>query len=58
MNGAELFSYGVLGCGVVALAVQYGIRLGEQRREQRIERQRASEAKTLLEFVAMAWRQR
>ncbi len=57
MNGAELFSYSVLGCGVLALAVQYGIAKGEQRREQRIERQRAAESKTLLEFVALAWKQ-
>lgn len=58
MNGAELLTYATLGGGVIALAVQYGITKGEQRREQRIERQRAAEAKTLLEFIGMAWRRK
>lgn len=34
----------------------YGIVEGQRRRDERIERQRGSEAKTLLEYVRMVWR--
>lgn len=55
MNGAELFTYAALGIGVILCAVQHGIAIGEQRRTERIERQRGSEVKTLLEFIRLQW---
>jgi hypothetical protein len=55
MSNAEIFTYVVLGGGVIGLAVQYGISVGQQRRETRIERQRGVEVKALLEFVRMTW---
>jgi hypothetical protein len=58
MNAAEIFTYAVLGCGVIAVAVQYGIAKGREQAVQRIERQRGVEVKALLEYVAMAWRRR
>lgn len=58
MNGAELFTCAVLGGGVLALAVQVGIAKGEQRREERIERQRGAEVKVLLDWITQAWSQR
>lgn len=57
MNGAEILSCTILALGVLALAFQYGVAVGQKRREQRIERQRGEEAKTLLDWVNSAWRQ-
>lgn len=57
MSGDQLFVWVVLGLGIVVLAVQHGIAIGERRREERIERQRGAEIKTLLEWVGHAWRQ-
>lgn len=58
MTSAELLTWCVLGGGVIVLAIQYGIFLGQQKNERRIEAQRGSEIKVLLEYVRMAWRQR
>lgn len=55
MNGAELFTYAALVLGVIACAVQYGIAIGQDRSERRIERQRGAEVKTLLEFIRLQW---
>lgn len=56
ITGEMIFTYTVLALGVIALAVQYGIAIGEERREQRVEQQRGREVKALLEYVAIAWR--
>lgn len=55
MNAEQLFTYFVLGAGVIALAVQYGIAVGWKRREERIEKQRGREVKFLLEWINTAW---
>lgn len=46
-----------LGAGVVALAVQTGIAIGERRYEERRERDRVRESSVLAKFFAMnGWR--
>lgn len=56
MSGEQIFVGVVCIAGVIALAVQYGIAIGERRREQRIERQRGVEIRALLDWVGIVWR--